>query len=112
VVIAVAEAQQRTLSSPEVCELASCSYRQLDYWTRLGYLHPDHRGGTGYDRAWSQAEAVNVCAMAAMVRAGLTPSAAARYVARGQMVELVTRPLPDPLGLSASDIAVLFGEVA
>jgi MerR HTH family regulatory protein len=107
-----AQTQPRMLRSPEVCDVAGISYRQLDYWTRLGYLHPAHRGGIGYDRAWSQAEAVKVCAMAAMVRAGLRPSAAARYVNRGQMAELVARPLPDPLDLAADDLAALFGEVA
>lgn len=99
----------RRFSSPQVCELAGISYRQLDYWTRLGYLHPDHRGGTGYDRAWSETETVKVHAMAAMVRAGLTPAAAARYVARGLMAVLVTWTLPEVLDATAPEVADLEG---
>lgn len=27
-------------TSVEVCRLVGCSYRQLDYWTRVGYVTP------------------------------------------------------------------------
>ena len=34
------------------------SYRQLDYWTRCGWLYPDNGGtpGSGHPRKWSRME--------------------------------------------------------
>jgi DNA-binding transcriptional MerR regulator len=54
------------------------TYRQLDHWTRRGWLRPAHTGGTGNARAWSQAELQIADLMRRLVAAGLTPEAAAR----------------------------------
>lgn len=45
-------------TSDDVTDLAGISYRQLDYWTRVGVLQPlgHARPGSGYERRWSQAE--------------------------------------------------------
>jgi DNA-binding transcriptional MerR regulator len=43
-------------TSSTLCAETGVTYRRLDYWTRRGYLHPDHRGGTGYDRIWPPEE--------------------------------------------------------
>lgn len=45
-------------SSDELCDLAGVSYRQLDYWARLGVLQPMGHAtpGSGFVRRWSAAE--------------------------------------------------------
>lgn len=59
------------------------TYRQLDYWTRVGYLHPtDQSPGSGVPRVWPDDELLVAATMARLVAAGLTPEAAHR-VARG-----------------------------
>lgn len=68
--------------------LAACpwvTYRQLDHWTRRGWLHPRRvpvpvgapTDGPGVPRLWPPREAQVARIMAALVRAGLTPAAAA-----------------------------------
>lgn len=59
------------------------SYRQLDYWVRQGYLHPEHEGGTGKARIWSDDELAVLRRMADLVQHGVLPSFAAR-IARGE----------------------------
>jgi hypothetical protein len=63
-------------------ELAGVSYRQLDYWARLGYLRPQHAGGSGYWRQWSDDELLVARKMGALVAAGVGLATAER-VARG-----------------------------
>lgn len=42
------------LSSKQVCELGGCTYRQLDYWARLGWITPEVQAeGSGTQRRWS-----------------------------------------------------------
>jgi hypothetical protein len=63
---------------------AGLTYRQLDHWTRSGRLRAvDGLGGVGQKRRWPLAELQVARAMAALVEAGLTVSAAER-VARGE----------------------------
>lgn len=63
---------------------AGLTARQVDYWTRRGYLHPDTPSpGSGHWRNWSTAELTVGRRMARLVKAGLTPAAAHR-VARGE----------------------------
>jgi hypothetical protein len=58
------------------------TYRQLDYWTRRGYLNPGGNPGYGHPRTWPPGELAVAERMARAVRAGLTPYAAHR-AARG-----------------------------
>lgn len=54
------------------------TYRQLDHWTRRGWLRPAHIGGTGNARVWSAAELQIADLMRRLTRAGLTPEVAAK----------------------------------
>lgn len=54
------------------------TYRQLDHWTRLGWLRPAHTSGTGNARVWSQTELQIADLMRRLTRAGLAVEAAAQ----------------------------------
>lgn len=55
----------RDLSSHEVIALAGISYRQLDYWTRVGYIDvPVVAPGQGTQRRWTAPEAAQVLVLA------------------------------------------------
>lgn len=70
------------IDSSALCELLGCTYRQLDHWTRRGYVPAlDPCPGTGIGRVYPL-EAIAVAgALAAFIRAGCMPAAAARYAA-------------------------------
>jgi DNA-binding transcriptional MerR regulator len=63
------------------------TYRQLDWWTRLGLLRPLHVGGSGVNREWTRAELEVARLMGHLVRAGATPALAER-LARSRRCEL------------------------
>lgn len=43
-----------TVSSAEACHLAGVTYRQVDYWTRLGLVEPTRPAvGSGSRRRWT-----------------------------------------------------------
>jgi hypothetical protein len=81
-------------------ESLGISYRQLDWWTRCGYLRPVQRmtnrmgNGTGYQRQWPECELAIAAAMGRLVRLGLTPEAAHK-VARAGRESWVTYALAD-----------------
>jgi hypothetical protein len=65
------------LTSAELCELTGATYRQIDYWTRVGILKPAQitgrtRGeaqlaeGSGSRRWWRASDAKKVGAMVAV----------------------------------------------
>jgi hypothetical protein len=55
------------------------TYRQLDYWVRIGYLHPEReREGSGHPRIWPDEEQRVAREMGQLVRAGLDPDLAHR----------------------------------
>lgn len=59
------------LTSPEVCRLAGCSYRQLDYWTHEGVVAPTRpSSGSGTVRGWTVEEAAIVRLLATMAKLG------------------------------------------
>lgn len=53
------------------------TYRRLDWWVRVGYLHPHHQGGTGNTRTWPARELQVADLMRRLVEAGLTAGVAA-----------------------------------
>jgi WhiB family redox-sensing transcriptional regulator len=77
-----------------VQEQLGITYRMLDYWARQGWLHPESRG-TGYPRAWPQAELDIARRMGGLVRSGLTVAAAAEVARHGRS--------PHPAGTAHGD---------
>lgn len=62
------------------------TYRQLDYWTRRGYLRPERRANSrghgpasGVNRVWPADEVEIVRRMERLTRAGVVPAVAAVY---------------------------------
>ena len=54
------------LSSSDVCRLTGATYRQLDYWTRRGYLTPaKEAGGKGKPREWAPGDVDQVAVLVA-----------------------------------------------
>lgn len=64
------------LTSEEVAAQAGVSYRQLDYWVRVGWLHPEGKKGSGRQRTWPEAEIDMALAMGALVKYGVDPALA------------------------------------
>lgn len=61
-------AYQRMFSSADACRLAGISYRQLDYWCRIGTVTSAVRAsGSGSRRGWS---AQQVAVLAVLARVG------------------------------------------
>jgi hypothetical protein len=63
------------------------TYRQLDFWCRLGLLHPLRGVGTGNSREWTRAELEVARTMGHLVRAGAKPALAER-IARSRRCEI------------------------
>lgn len=63
------------------------SYRQLDWWVRLGLLKPLHLGGSGNAREWTRAELDVARLMGHLTRAGMKPALAER-LARERCLEI------------------------
>jgi hypothetical protein len=71
------------LGSEEICAAVGISYRQLDSWTRRGFIQSagDPQPGSGNRRRWPMEEVAVAQAMHVLVNmdgGGLTPEAAAR----------------------------------
>lgn len=65
------------VSLGEQLSITGATYRQLDYWMRIGLLHPNNpRGGTGYQRTWPDGELEVARLMVQFIQAGLTVHAA------------------------------------
>lgn len=68
----------RTVSSATALEQTGATYRQLDYWARVGYVHPLGNGaGCGSRRRWPELELDVAAAMSRLVAAGLSVPVAA-----------------------------------
>ena len=63
----------------DVLRLTGVTYRQLDHWTRRGYLKPQHdKGGSGVPRDWPGKEIRVAATIGRLTRAGVDVSVAAR----------------------------------
>ena len=74
------------IRSPEACRLTGATYRELDYWTKCGYVSPsatDSNPGSGNRRLWAPEDVRRVRLMVRAVRSGLAPAVAAQ-VADGE----------------------------
>ena len=77
--------RRTTLSSLEVCALANCTYRQLDYWTRQRWITATPQTpGSGKERRYTRKEAKRVALMAQIVDAGIPPLDAHMLTLRGE----------------------------
>jgi hypothetical protein len=80
-------------AAPAWAAEAGVTYRQLDYWTRRGWIRADGHGkGSGRPRCWPALERSTATLMARLVGVGFHPAAAApiaRARARAQ----------DPIGI-------------
>lgn len=71
------------------------TYRQLDYWTRKGYLLPTMTSGrgSGHRRTWPDEEVWIARTMGRLVAAGIEPAVAASAARRAQRLETFDGPL-------------------
>lgn len=66
-----------------VIATTGCTYRQVDYWVRCGYIRPDLQAtGQGSDRWFLGSSYMHACTVAALVLSGVSPDAA-DHLARG-----------------------------
>jgi hypothetical protein len=68
-----------SIRSVELIRMAGISYRQLDYWSRRGFIETKHPG-YGRHRQWDPAEVERTVMLARLVHAGLDPEWAVRWV--------------------------------
>jgi hypothetical protein len=76
-------ATPRGLTAHQLTIVADLTYRQVDYWTRAGYLHPigDPCPGSGNDpREYSDDQVALACQMSRLTKAGI-PMPQARTIA-------------------------------
>lgn len=66
----------------DVAAAIGVTYRMLDHWIHRGYI-PTVSQGTGIPRQISMGTAIRAARVAALVRAGLDPPAAARIARDG-----------------------------
>lgn len=60
------------LSTVQVCRVAGCSFRQLDYWVRVGAVRPEIPArGSGTHRMFSSRQALVVAALTQMAELGV-----------------------------------------
>lgn len=66
-----------SVGAPEILERTGITYRQLDHWTRIGYLRPDNGSpGSGNSRRYPATEADVADLMARLVGIGMAPKQA------------------------------------
>jgi len=73
------------MNSADVCARAHITYRQLDHWTRRGYITPTSgqiSPGPGAGRQWTRAEADHIRRMAALTQFGVEQKTAAAIARR------------------------------
>jgi DNA-binding transcriptional MerR regulator len=76
------------VTTVEACTASGATYRQLDYWIKLGYLKPDNaKDGSGSQRTWNGTEVAVAHLMIRLLRVGFIPKKAseiARSVVNGE----------------------------
>jgi MerR HTH family regulatory protein len=56
-------------TTDEAARLSGCSYRQIDYWTRVGAITPSQEAsGSGSRRAWDNEQVERLCMIATLAR--------------------------------------------
>lgn len=69
--------QMLGLRAIDVCHIADVSYRQLDYWDRIGLVEPSIRSahGSGSQRLYADQDVLRTCVIATLIKAGFSLSA-------------------------------------
>lgn len=70
-----------TVTLAEMLAASRATYRQLDYWVRQGWLHPDvahDQSGAGYARQWTPVERDVASLMVRLIESGILTAVAAR----------------------------------
>jgi DNA-binding transcriptional MerR regulator len=87
---------KRTFTSTEVCKILGITYRQLDYWTRKGYVPSSSpTPGSGHARAFTFPELLMLRLVGLLLEAGFTVTAAfdvARSYDEGPVATVLRRP--------------------
>lgn len=65
--------EQEAFRSPPICKLTGVSFRQLDYWARIGLIEPsiEPAVGSGSARLYSFKDVLCVQLMATLLNAGI-----------------------------------------
>jgi DNA-binding transcriptional MerR regulator len=81
---------RRSYQSPDVCELARITYRQLDYWTRTGLIGASGHAATGSGdvRWYRDTDVVRAAVISVLLQAGLTLAAIRQVIDEVLAVEV------------------------
>lgn len=81
-----------TYAALETCRRAGCSYRQLDYWVRIGLIEPTQAPrGSGYARLFDEQAVARARAIVALLRAGVALHVITSRVNQGWALGLIAR---------------------
>lgn len=67
----VVPTQPAPILAAEVCERAGVTYRQLDYWSRRGFI-PNTAKGSGVPRQFTEDDVTYISLFSKLLHAGLT----------------------------------------
>lgn len=78
-------------TAPEVCAIAEITYRQLDYWDRIGFLRPSVREarGSGTQRIYSGRDVELAYSVRVLLDAGVSLPAIRAAIERRTLPEFV-----------------------
>jgi DNA-binding transcriptional MerR regulator len=65
-----------SVTTNDVMRMSGCTHRQIDYWVRMGYVHPDTSNPR--ERNWPESETRVVMIMVRLGKANITIEKAAR----------------------------------
>lgn len=92
------------VTTRQLCELASISYRQADYWCRMGYLVASDPRGSGSRRTHPRSEVVVADGLRQLIGAGCLVGAQAAATLRELPAGWQAPVLLDELGYWTDDL--------
>ncbi|MEV1201703.1 MerR family transcriptional regulator [Microbispora rosea] len=90
-------------STTEAARALGLTWRQLDYWTNKGYLHPEGGGSHGVARIWPEPELRIAALIARLVAAGMVMESAASVARSVVAFGLVEVELGEGITLKIQD---------
>ena len=69
----------QNLTIQQLAEATSCNRTQIDQWISRGYFNPEAKSDVGKARAFTKSDAVQLGALAELVRLGIPPGVAWRH---------------------------------